>query len=158
MNWAFARDNGLPFSRYLYRVNESTRTPVVSVWASVLCAALLGLISFAGEDAISAIFTLGVVAQYVGNLIPIAARHLGGVEFKPGIPPRYSTCTSNPLAVDLRAYSRPEWLWWWSLVQSLQGLRKGPIMDPSQRSRTPQPKVFRGQCGLLTQTQRQQQN
>lgn len=84
MNWAFARDNGLPFSRYLYRVNENTRTPVVSVWASAFCAALLGLISFAGSDAISAIFTLGVVAQYVGNLIPIAARHLGGVDFKPG--------------------------------------------------------------------------
>ena len=25
-----------------------------------------------------------MVAQYVGNLIPIACRHLGGVEFKPG--------------------------------------------------------------------------
>jgi hypothetical protein len=47
-------------------------------------ATLLGLITFAGPAAAGAIFSLGVVGQYVANSIPIAARFLGGQKFKPG--------------------------------------------------------------------------
>ena len=83
-NFAFARDGALPFSRSLYRINPRTRTPVNCVWAAAFVAALLGLLAFAGAAAIGAVFTLGVVAQYVSDSIPIAARHLGGRDFKPG--------------------------------------------------------------------------
>ena len=51
---------------------------------SVICAALLGLVTFAGPAATGAIFSMGVVGQYAANSIPIAARVLGGQPFTPG--------------------------------------------------------------------------
>lgn len=51
---------------------------------SALLATLLGLLTFAGPAAAGAIFSLGVVGQYLATSIPIAARFLGGKKFKPG--------------------------------------------------------------------------
>ncbi|KAJ7618132.1 APC amino acid permease [Mycena polygramma] len=79
--FAFSRDGALLFSRVLYHINPTTGTPVRCVWFSVTSAALLGLITFAGPAATSAIFAMGVAGQYVGNSIPIAARLLGGQPF-----------------------------------------------------------------------------
>lgn len=72
------------FSSLLYNINPTTGTPVRSVWFSAICAALLGLTTFGGPGATGAIFSLGVVGQYVANSIPIAARFLGGQPFKRG--------------------------------------------------------------------------
>ncbi|KAF7799180.1 hypothetical protein EIP86_010411 [Pleurotus ostreatoroseus] len=83
-NFAFARDGALPGSRFLYSVNRYSGTPVNAVWTSAFLAGLLGLLAFAGPAAIGAIFTLGVVAQYISNSIPIAARFLGRQPFKHG--------------------------------------------------------------------------
>ena len=82
--FAFSRDGGLPFSRIVRRVNSRTRTPIYAVWFSALMSALLGLLSFAGNSAISAVFALVVAGQYVAYGIPISARFLGDNEFKPG--------------------------------------------------------------------------
>ncbi|EGN92829.1 hypothetical protein SERLA73DRAFT_127192 [Serpula lacrymans var. lacrymans S7.3] len=92
--WAFARDGALPFSSYLYRINPYTGTPVHCVWFSAFCAFLLCLLAFAGTAAIGAVFTLGVVSQYIAYSIPITARVLYGKQFKPG-------------RFNLGAYSRP---------------------------------------------------
>lgn len=74
--FAFSRDGALPFSSVLYRMNDYTKTPVNSelyascdaeevpissstaVWFSVFIAALLGLLCFAGEAAIGAVFSV----------------------------------------------------------------------------------------------------
>ncbi|KAH9946464.1 APC amino acid permease [Amylocystis lapponica] len=82
--FAFARDDGLPFSRYLYRVNRYTRTPVNCAWFSASIAFLLVLLSFAGSEAIYAIFGLGVAAQYVAYSLPILCRFMGGTPW--GLP------------------------------------------------------------------------
>lgn len=47
-------------------------------------ALLLGLLSFAGPLATSAIFTMSIVCQYVGFATPIIARWVGGQQFVPG--------------------------------------------------------------------------
>ncbi|KAA1473609.1 APC amino acid permease [Dentipellis sp. KUC8613] len=95
--FAFSRDGGLPFSRFLRRVSPHTHTPLFAVWAMVLVAILLGLLAFAGPNAISAIFSLGVVAQYTAYTIPIAARYLGKNDFKKG--PFHLGIFSLPVAV-----------------------------------------------------------
>ena len=82
--FAFARDGALPFSSVLYRINPYTRTPVNCVWASVFAGFLLGLLAFAGPTAINAIFSLGVIGQYLAFSIPIACRFLGGVPWRAG--------------------------------------------------------------------------
>jgi hypothetical protein len=44
----------------------------------------MGVLAFAGEQAIGAAFALSVVGLYVAYAIPIAARFLGNNNFQPG--------------------------------------------------------------------------
>ncbi|KAH9918712.1 APC amino acid permease [Epithele typhae] len=76
--FAFARDGALPFSGVIYRVYPRTQTPVVAVVTCAGVALALGLISFAGTVADSALFSLAIVGQYTAFAIPIASRFLGG--------------------------------------------------------------------------------
>lgn len=82
--FAFARDGGLPFSKYIYRVNPYTNGPLVGVWLAALVALLLGLLAFAGAAAISAVFALAVAGQNLAYSIPILARLLSDKKFVPG--------------------------------------------------------------------------
>ncbi|KZS87161.1 APC amino acid permease [Sistotremastrum niveocremeum HHB9708] len=83
-SFAFARDGALPFSKYLYRMNGYTKTPVNTVWFAVAIALLLGLLAFAGASAINAVFSLGVVGAYIAYSIPIICRFVFENEFKAG--------------------------------------------------------------------------
>ena len=82
--FAFSRDGALPGSKYLYRINSITGTPVNCVWFGAFVGYLLGLLAFAGQAAIGAIFSLGVAAQYTAYTIPIASRFIFKNDFKPG--------------------------------------------------------------------------
>ncbi|KAL0952584.1 hypothetical protein HGRIS_006840 [Hohenbuehelia grisea] len=82
--FAFARDGALPFSSWLYRMNSFTKTPVNTVWFDAIFSAMLGLLVFAGDQAIDAIFELSVVASYTAYAIPVVARFLGDNDFTPG--------------------------------------------------------------------------
>ena len=73
----------IPFLSILSRVNSHTRTPVNAVWFVVTIAAPLGLLSFAGAQAINAVFSVTVSTLYIAYTIPIAVRWLGGNNFKP---------------------------------------------------------------------------
>jgi amino acid transporter len=74
----------LPFSGWLYHMNERMHTPVHAVLFAAACALLLGLLAFAGPTAINAVFALTVVAAYVAYSIPIIARFAFTNDFKPG--------------------------------------------------------------------------
>ncbi|KAJ7495955.1 amino acid/polyamine transporter I [Mycena galericulata] len=82
--FAFSRDQGLPLSGILYNINPRTKTPVHAVIFLASMALLLGLLSFAGPLAISAVFTMSIVCQYIGFATPIIARWVGGQKFVPG--------------------------------------------------------------------------
>ncbi|KAI0089340.1 amino acid/polyamine transporter I [Irpex rosettiformis] len=101
--FAFSRDGALPFSRFLYRINPYTQTPANCVWASVLVAMLLGLLAFAGSTAINAIFSIGIIGQYVAFALPVASRLLGGVPWTPG--PFNLKKLSIPVAITMIAWS-----------------------------------------------------
>jgi amino acid transporter len=83
-SFAFARDGALPLSSYLYRMNSFTKTPVNTVWFVAFFSVILGLLSFAGAQAINAIFAISVTALYVAYAIPITARFVFKNNFKPG--------------------------------------------------------------------------
>jgi len=83
-SFAFARDGALPFSSYLYRMNSFTKTPVNTVWFVAGFSVILGLLSFAGAQAINAIFAISVTALYIAYMIPITARFVFKNDFKPG--------------------------------------------------------------------------
>ncbi|TDL24692.1 APC amino acid permease [Rickenella mellea] len=82
--FAFARDGGLPFSTWIYRINPYTKTPVNGVWFAVSIAFLLGLLAFAGTAAFGATFSLSIAGQTVAYSIPITARFAFRNDFKPG--------------------------------------------------------------------------
>ncbi|EMD30997.1 hypothetical protein CERSUDRAFT_120205 [Gelatoporia subvermispora B] len=82
--FAFARDGGLPLSSILYRMNPRVRTPVNCVWASAFVAFILGLLALGGTAASSAIFSLGIAAQYLAFIVPIGSRFFGGTPWIPG--------------------------------------------------------------------------
>ncbi|KAG0694600.1 amino acid/polyamine transporter I [Suillus ampliporus] len=82
--FAFARDGALPFSSYLYRMNGFTKTPVNTVWFVAAVSIIFGLLSFAGSQAINAIFSLSVTALYIAYTIPVVARFAFKNNFKPG--------------------------------------------------------------------------
>jgi len=82
--FAFSRDSALPFSGWLYRMNGYTGTPVNTVVFDGVSALLLGLLVFAGNQAINAIFGISIVGLYIAYAIPIAARFLGTNNFEPG--------------------------------------------------------------------------
>lgn len=65
-------------------MNSYTETPVNTVWFDALWALAMGLLVFAGQQAIDAIFAISIVALYIAYAIPIAARFLGDNDFKPG--------------------------------------------------------------------------
>ena len=44
--FAFARDNALPGSRWLKRVNTVTRTPIYAVWFVIVGSGICGLLGF----------------------------------------------------------------------------------------------------------------
>ena len=66
-SFAFSRDGALPFSKWLYRMNSFTGTPVNTVWFVAVFSILLGLLAFAGDAAINAIFAISVTGLYVGG-------------------------------------------------------------------------------------------
>lgn len=74
----------LPFSNYLYRMNTYTGTPVNTVWFDAFLSLALGLLAFAGPQAINSVFAMSVTALYIAYAIPIVARFTGDNNFKPG--------------------------------------------------------------------------
>ncbi|KAL3444828.1 amino acid transporter [Aspergillus insuetus] len=69
--WAFARDNGLPFSGALSKIHTPSTLPLNSITASTAFMALLGLINIGSTTAFNAIVSLSVVSLYISYLIPI---------------------------------------------------------------------------------------
>ncbi|KAJ3825802.1 amino acid/polyamine transporter I [Lentinula raphanica] len=82
--FAFSRDGALPFSGYLYYVNEYLSVPTHCVWFAAIVAVLLGLIPLAGNAASGAIFAMAVVGQYICYSTAITARWLGGTVVEKG--------------------------------------------------------------------------
>ncbi|KAG1809736.1 amino acid/polyamine transporter I [Suillus variegatus] len=95
--FAFARDGAIPFSRYLYRINRYTGTPVNTVWFEIICSLVIGLLSFVSTQAIDAVFTIAVTASYVAYITPITNRFVFKNDFKPG--PFYLGKLSFPVSV-----------------------------------------------------------
>jgi hypothetical protein len=126
-SFAFARDGALPFSSYLYRMNRFTKTPVNTVWFVVAFAIVLGLLSFAGAQAINAIFSISVTALYIAYAIPITARFAFKNDFKPGpfslgifVSCRVGAYTCWPL---IRGFEEPTGRYHCSVLHGIHGHR-----------------------------------
>jgi amino acid transporter len=69
MIYAFARDNGMPFSKTLKSVSHTHRTPVPAIWFT----AFLSLAAILYTPAFTALSAASVVFLYISYAMPIAA-------------------------------------------------------------------------------------
>ncbi|AET39650.1 Uga4p Ecym_4621 [Eremothecium cymbalariae DBVPG len=84
--WAFARDDGLPFSFWIKKVNKSLSSPIRATWVGAFAAIMIGLLTLAGPVASSALFSMYVGANYLAWMMPNLLRMLFGKNiFNPGV-------------------------------------------------------------------------
>ena len=69
--WAFARDNGLPFSGFLSHVDKRTALPLRSISFCTIVAAIIGLINIGSTVAFNAIVSLSIAGLFTSYLIVI---------------------------------------------------------------------------------------
>ncbi|CDS13967.1 hypothetical protein LRAMOSA06140 [Lichtheimia ramosa] len=72
--YAFARDQAMPFSKYLSRINKRTKTPIYAVWGNILFAVIVGLLSIINSTAYNAIVSVNTIASSLAYLVPIFMR------------------------------------------------------------------------------------
>lgn len=88
VTYAYARDDcfGPWLSPWVREVNQKTLTPINAIWFNGFVGILLALLILAGDTAVSAVFSIGAIASFVGFSIPIGLRvwFLPSNTFKPG--------------------------------------------------------------------------
>ncbi|EIE25071.1 amino acid transporter [Coccomyxa subellipsoidea C-169] len=84
MLWSFSRDGGIPFHQLWSAINESTQTPILSVWAMVTFAFLLGLPMLHSTSAFQAVTSICSIGLYISYGIPILMRIINNRRFEPG--------------------------------------------------------------------------
>lgn len=133
--WSFARDNGLPFSKWIAHVDPKKQLPVNAITLTCLCTCLLACINFGSNVAFNAIISLNLVSlmlTYSASIGCVLLRRIRHPELLPrarwslgrwGIPINvcalaYSTLAffwcfwPNGTPVDLQSFN-------WSLVMFL---------------------------------------
>ena len=78
MTWAFARDGGLPASRFFAKVHPKLQLPLNSLYLTVISVVIFGLIFLGSSSAFNAIISASVVALGVSYAIPPAINCLQG--------------------------------------------------------------------------------
>ncbi|KAK3984857.1 GABA permease-like protein [Cladorrhinum sp. PSN332] len=71
--WAFARDGGLPFSKWISRVDGKKKIPVNAVTLTCGITILLSLINIGSDVAFNAIISLNVVSLMLTYMVSISA-------------------------------------------------------------------------------------
>jgi len=72
MTWSFARDGGMPFSRYLSEVSQSSQIPVVAIIVVTIFAALLVLIYIGSYATFNDVISLTITGFYGSYFLPCA--------------------------------------------------------------------------------------
>jgi hypothetical protein len=72
MVWSFARDNGLPASKFLSKVSKRTRVPVVACLVVTGIAAILTLIYIGSATAFNDVISLTITGFYGSYFLPSA--------------------------------------------------------------------------------------
>ena len=70
MVYAFSRDGGLPFSRFMKRISARFHTPMIAIWVITVMAFLFGT----SNGVYAVIGTMSVIGLYGSYLIPIALK------------------------------------------------------------------------------------
>ncbi|EXJ85333.1 hypothetical protein A1O1_05697 [Capronia coronata CBS 617.96] len=70
LTWAFARDNGLPYSHFFARVHRTLETPINATFACATFVVLYGLIYIGSTTAFNSIINMSILALNVSYVVP----------------------------------------------------------------------------------------
>ncbi|KAL8898221.1 MAG: hypothetical protein Q9207_006820 [Kuettlingeria erythrocarpa] len=79
--WAFSRDDGLPFSRYLRRVKPGWNIPLNALWVSLGFGIIIALINLGSSVALNAIVSLTIsalISSYILSIGCLISKRLRG--------------------------------------------------------------------------------
>lgn len=96
MTYAFARDGGLPFSKFFMRVHPKLDVPLEALGLTIVVVVVFGLIDLGSTSAFNAIISASVVALGLTYGIPVLINCMRGRRMLP----------------ESRAFVMPEWLAW----------------------------------------------
>ncbi|KAJ3843831.1 APC amino acid permease [Lentinula raphanica] len=97
MMYAFARDGGLPGSKFFAYVNTRWKSPIRTVWLACTLSFILGLPSLGSAVAFSAATSIATIGLYISYAIPIALRVIYHADFTRG--PFHLGAFSFPVAI-----------------------------------------------------------
>ncbi|KAJ5331410.1 hypothetical protein N7476_001193 [Penicillium atrosanguineum] len=86
--FAFARDNGLPFSRWIGKIDKKRQIPVNAIALSCIISCALSLINIGSETAFNAIISLNVAALMYTYIISIGCVIYRKIWHPETLPPR----------------------------------------------------------------------
>jgi amino acid transporter len=73
LTWGFARDGGLPFSRYFSHVDPVWQVPARSLWGQGVVIAIVGVLYLFANTVLTAILSVSTIALTVSYGMPIMA-------------------------------------------------------------------------------------
>ncbi|KAG9521665.1 amino acid transporter, partial [Aureobasidium melanogenum] len=78
LTWGFARDNGLPFSKYIKRVNKKWKVPPQALLVQGILIGLVGLLYLFANTVLEAILSVATIALTISYAMPILTLLLVG--------------------------------------------------------------------------------
>lgn len=127
MTWAFARDDGLPFSTYLKYIDTTHKVPTRSITLVSIIVVLLSLINIGSSTALSAILSLSTIALYVSYIIPITCLILLRLRVPTTI---YNSEASQADVSEERLVFGPWNLGRWGLIINIYGACYAALLVP----------------------------
>ncbi|KAL2867846.1 putative amino acid permease [Aspergillus lucknowensis] len=71
LTWAFARDEGLPFSNFFTHISPRYKIPLRALFLVSIVIVLLALINIGSTTAFNALLSMTTLGQYISYLIPV---------------------------------------------------------------------------------------
>ncbi|KAH8646109.1 amino acid/polyamine transporter I [Xylariales sp. PMI_506] len=85
LTWGFARDGGIPWSRYFAVVNETWKVPVRAIWMQGIIIGLVGVLYTFANTVLEAILSVSTIALTISYGLPIAVLlYVGRDKLPPG--------------------------------------------------------------------------
>ncbi|KYK57624.1 hypothetical protein DCS_04636 [Drechmeria coniospora] len=78
LTWSFARDGGIPFSRYFAHVDEKWKVPARALWLQAAIIALVGVLYLFANTVLQAILSVSTIALTISYAMPIIVLNFVG--------------------------------------------------------------------------------
>lgn len=112
--FAFARDDGLPFSKWIGRVNPSSHIPVNSIIFTCLFTIVISLINIGSTVAFNAVLSLSCIALMATYSISIGCVFYKRMNAPETLPPARWSLGRAGVAVNIGALTYSAWSFFWS--------------------------------------------